>query len=416
MKRLLHHLLAQATGFVSNVQKAGNAMINGRDSEALVPTNHEYEMEDENALQAAKTAFEMAKDDYEYVQAELEFTRESSVMLLVWVISIAMFLVLFGNSLLSVFFRNADLQPRLTIPILGVFAVAGVTLISIRYYRALAATRQARNKVNECEKRLGVQRQLTPKERLAFLQEETLSQTKRSGQVYFRDPERYKQVREAREEAGEILKINSDKPNHIDLEVLDNCRYALYRLSELTRLEEKEQRDERRWQRIAFFVVVIYIGIILGVAFNPPENPQTIVVEPFGIPLTIVIWGAIGSVAAILYKFYKIAFREESAGFAREIRWLFARPLIGVIMSGLAYLSIKTGFLLLGQPDGTSAIPDHIEVYWIVAFLAGFSDKLYLRIIDLLVARIGAKENEAQGNKETNPPVEGKPQSEYVVS
>jgi hypothetical protein len=69
-------------------------------------------------------------------------------------------------------------------------------------------------------------------------------------------------------------------------------------------------------------------------------------------------------------------------------------------MGAVVYLAIKSGLVLLGADVGTQAAAGVaqdgcIEVYSVIAFLAGFSDKFYIGVIDLLVARtVSTKEVE----------------------
>jgi hypothetical protein len=110
------------------------------------------------------------------------------------------------------------------------------------------------------------------------------------------------------------------------------------------------------------------------------------------------MWGAMGSLGAILYRFYTERGRVR---LDLELRWLIARPIIGVIMGGLAYLAIVSGLALLntGNVPNPSTVtddklPQNLNVFWVLAFLAGFSDKFYVGFIKLLVGRtLGAPDN-----------------------
>jgi hypothetical protein len=114
------------------------------------------------------------------------------------------------------------------------------------------------------------------------------------------------------------------------------------------------------------------------------------------------MWGAAGSLAAILYRFYT---EKGRVRFASEVRWLIARPIIGIIMGAVVYIALVSGLVLVGgipsttinQTSSGSTLVGRIEVYWVLAFLAGFSDKFYIGIIDLLVEKtIKTKENETK--------------------
>jgi hypothetical protein len=121
----------------------------------------------------------------------------------------------------------------------------------------------------------------------------------------------------------------------------------------------------------------------------------------FGVPVGVILWGAAGSLAAILYRFYT---EQGRIRFATEFRWLIARPIIGIIMGGVVFIALTSGLVLLmsspSSTDAASALP-HKEAFWIVAFLAGFSDKFYLGVIDLLVARTVKSEEKDQNTKVT---------------
>ncbi len=63
-------------------------------------------------------------------------------------------------------------------------------------------------------------------------------------------------------------------------------------------------------------------------------------------------------------------------------------------MGAVVYLALVSGMVLFGvtpsaasQPNVASAPSGRIEVYWIISFLAGFSDKFYIGIINLLVEK-----------------------------
>jgi len=161
-------------------------------------------------------------------------------------------------------------------------------------------------------------------------------------------------------------------------------------LSELVSREEREQRDERRWQYVAIAIIIVYVVALVYFAridFGA-DKPQHL----FGVPVSVLLWGAAGSLAAILYRFYT---EQGRIRFSTEFRWLIARPIIGIIMGGVVYIGLTSGLVLLttagnnasaaGAAAATATM--HNEAFWIVAFLAGFSDKFYLGVIDLLVAR-----------------------------
>jgi hypothetical protein len=101
------------------------------------------------------------------------------------------------------------------------------------------------------------------------------------------------------------------------------------------------------------------------------------------LPLPILLWSAIGSFTAILYRFNSsgdIELRDP-------LRWLFTRPLTGIVMGTMAYLAMKIG-MLAAVPDKASSLGS-LELMWVVAFLGGFSDRFADTLLRSLVGRFG---------------------------
>jgi hypothetical protein len=153
----------------------------------------------------------------------------------------------------------------------------------------------------------------------------------------------------------------------------------------------KEFRTLRALHRtlaVRFAAVVI---IILGalVASSPYLGLSTETMVPLiRIPLPIIIWSAIGSLGAMLYRFNNSA----EAELADPLRWSFTRPLTGVLMGIIAYMTFKIGLLVLqsGMPQGgTAGIVAPQEFFWLAAFLAGFSDRFADSVLRSLAGRLG---------------------------
>ena len=196
------------------------------------------------------------------------------------------------------------------------------------------------------------------------------------------------------------IRIDAKKPD------LGTAQTLINSINELVLREKNDLRAQRNWQFVAVGIMLAYIALLFGVASAASGTSSDQKVPLYGVPLSVLMWGAAGSLAAILYKFYTARRRVR---FEVEVRWLIARPIIGIIMSGVTYLAIAAGLVFLsnGSTNNTgtppAVPPGNIEVYWILAFLAGFSDKFYLRIIDLLVGKtVGeiGEESEQPTNQE----------------
>jgi hypothetical protein len=267
--------------------------------------------------------------------------------------------------------------------------------ISGTFYYFLMATpvKRAKDRLKEITEDLLAKRLGYPDERRLYLQEQFQKLRNMTARVFFENEDRYDQAVKWHKEAGEIL--DKEHPN------LNESQFLLNSINELVLREEREQREQRNWQFIAILIMILYIvALVVPVIFTDAATSNQ-PIQIFGIPLSVVMWGAAGSLAAILYRFYT---EKGRVRFASEVRWLIARPIIGIIMGAVVYIALVSGLVLVGgipsttsQTSSGSALVGRIEVYWVLAFLAGFSDKFYIGIIDLLVEKtIKTKENETK--------------------
>jgi hypothetical protein len=124
---------------------------------------------------------------------------------------------------------------------------------------------------------------------------------------------------------------------------------------------------------------------------------NNLVIPVIGVPYSVAVWAAIGSLAAILYRFYN----QRRGRLYDEIRWLIARPVIGIIMGCFAYLVIVSGLELFGVQTGAGIVESiaRPQVFWLFAFLGGFSDKFYNGLVDLVVIKFAGKKDENEPSK-----------------
>jgi hypothetical protein len=226
--------------------------------------------------------------------------------------------------------------------------------------------------------------------RMQYMREELFRLTSKVAVVFYGDQERLAKASKWAEKASNILDgTDAAAP-------LSAAQSYLNSLNELVTREEREQTEEDRWQKWAIAVMFLYVSIIVAAALLTNKTPSLLGAAAFGVPLSVILWGAAGSLAAILYRFYT---EQGQIRFASEFRWLIARPIIGIIMGAVVYLALISGLVLISTSGGSPADPAvsaegaltssgvRMEAFWIIAFLAGFSDKFYLGVIDLLVAR-----------------------------
>lgn len=272
-------------------------------------------------------------------------------------------------------------------------------VVPLYYFRLRLPLKRARQELADYEEKQQRERLSTAEGRLQYLQEKVRGLSHVTARVFLDNRERYEQARQWREQAEDILDYGVEGN-------LGEAQSLVSSISELIVREEGELRAQRNWRFANMVIIVGYIVALVAIAAANAGRTDA-PVPIFGVPPSILMWGAAGSLAAILYRFYT---EERRVRFDVEFRWLIARPVIGIIMGAVVYLAMRAGLLLLGAapPSGTGgdASASQLGVYWVIAFLAGFSDKFYIGIIDLLVERtMGEQEQETQGQPvEANEP------------
>ena len=132
---------------------------------------------------------------------------------------------------------------------------------------------------------------------------------------------------------------------------------------------------------IGYFLYFAYANGMKGEAALPV----------LGVPSCVLLWSVIGSFAAILYRFSNAGDRELED----PLRWLFSRPLTGIIMGAITFLVLRAGLLTMSPAPEANAVEKlgTNEIMWLVAFLAGFSDRFADGLLKSLVGRFGGEKN-----------------------
>jgi hypothetical protein len=292
--------------------------------------------------------------------------------------------------LFSLVFENSELHiksPLVRILILWLLAIAIVG--TLFYFSVQSRVNRAKARVRQADEAIEIKRLSTNRGSLSYYREKLSRLTAKTVKVFLFDPKRYEMAECWRRKADEALDVVT---SNITSAGLSKVETNLTALEEIINREERELTEQRYWQYAALVVMCLYIaGLVTCVIVFKAAN-SNIPTPIFNVPLAVVLWGAAGSLAAILFRFYT---EQGRIRFASEFRWLIARPIIGIIMGAVVYLAIRSGLVLLGANNGTppqsieGALQiGQLEVYSVIAFLAGFSDKFYLGVIDLLVARI----------------------------
>lgn len=155
---------------------------------------------------------------------------------------------------------------------------------------------------------------------------------------------------------------------------------------------DRYENDKRRRNRIRAFaiaiLVLLFIGLFAFAIFSPWLHVEEIYSIPIlKIPLSVLLWSAIGSIASMLYRFNK----ASDAELQDPLRYLISRPLFGVLMGTLVYLAVKVGFLTAVSGNQEISLASN-ELVWLISFLVGFSDRFSDEILKSLIGRLGGDE------------------------
>lgn len=155
------------------------------------------------------------------------------------------------------------------------------------------------------------------------------------------------------------------------------------KITQLRDSTENVQTKDARQKRLAGYGVIAFVLIAVSIlvlvlvrmGLYPPEDDT---IAYLNVPYTVIIWSALGSLTAMLFQFINRPVSQLDT-----IKWLFARPIQGIIMGSFLYLAVAGGFILLanpanGTPSGEGLTVGNalrMEVAAVIAFLGGFSDK-----------------------------------------
>lgn len=98
-----------------------------------------------------------------------------------------------------------------------------------------------------------------------------------------------------------------------------------------------------------------------------------------GIPLGIVLWSILGSLAAMIHRYYK----GSAYSFISSDKWVFVRPAMGVLMASVVYMA----FFALFAPEDEAINP---FLMLLLGFFVGYSDKFSMSLMQVIQDTLGA--------------------------
>jgi hypothetical protein len=159
-------------------------------------------------------------------------------------------------------------------------------------------------------------------------------------------------------------------PNKVNLVGIQS---RIAQIKNIIEIEKNEQEAELYWQSRMIAMMLFYVFLVITICSVARHLglTSTTLIPIFGLNLSTVMWAAVGSLAAILYRLYTFYTDDEKIPHRAEFRWLVARPLIGIIMGGLATLAVRIGIIVF-----TGVTPDDVReelgplqaTYWTLPF------------------------------------------------
>lgn len=193
-----------------------------------------------------------------------------------------------------------------------------------------------------------------------------------------------------RDEKLKLMQATDENKTLVFVEV----QFRLQLLYGTFRRERMIEGEERNWRWIVPGIILFYTGVVVTVIVLGSQLQADMIGIPIlGVPISVLLWAGIGSLAAILYRFYT----RRIGRLGNEIKWLIARPIIGIIMGALAYLTILSGLFVFSGATGVNAdiALAKPQLIWLLAFLGGFSDKFFETIIAGLIGRLSHSDGDA---------------------
>ena len=201
-------------------------------------------------------------------------------------------------------------------------------------------------------------------------------------------PLTYAQLAEIRTELGLIrLKVAWEHSK----QAAQTKQQAAESQAAYARLQTKAS-DEKKLQQRMFVVLALYVLLLIAIIFLATTfHPESGLIPVIGIPISVLLWSSLGSIANMLYRFYK---HHDVEDVEQEMRWYSARPLVGMIMGIVIYLVLQAGVIFLSFATSQSSggqIKD--EILWLFSFIGGFSDRFFEVVLDR-VKLVAAREED----------------------
>lgn len=159
-------------------------------------------------------------------------------------------------------------------------------------------------------------------------------------------------------------------------------------------LENKVRQDEIKLTWIIPSIISFYTILVVAVTVLSISNGVGDLLIPLiNIPLSVLVWSAIGSLSALIYRYYR---RIKRASLIPEIRLTFGKFWIGLISGAIFYFAVRSGLFILSsqQVDINQSPLGQQQLMWVLVWLISFSDFVFERVITRISGNVVGEESD----------------------
>jgi hypothetical protein len=197
--------------------------------------------------------------------------------------------------------------------------------------------------------------------------------------------ERVRHLRETENIANEILKLIDESEELLNTGNLSEAEKKYYEaLRKIEAVEISQQAKPLAWRLL--LIEIGYLVILLLLGYFSCKWPHFVLCDglmkdSIMLQLQTVWFGALGGITIAIYGIYEhIHLRDFDPNY--EL-WYICKPLIGGIFGWFVYMIY---FIGLVSVQGINNVEIHTpELPYVIAFLAGFSERFTLKMIDKLM-------------------------------
>lgn len=163
----------------------------------------------------------------------------------------------------------------------------------------------------------------------------------------------------------------------------------------------------------AMMVGVIVVAALCGIVAYLATSNFGNLAEPSTI-ISIFTFAAMGSVTSILTRLSSLDLREETSR-KYVIYSAISKPLVAISFASIAYIALKNKIINIQVGNGSSPCGEQ-AMYWIAAFLCGFSERFASDFIDSVSASFGgSKDGNSRQNTKKEPANQGNAPGQKTV-